>query len=115
MKESILGIIGTVGAVLSLSIQSVKAIGTYKKEKSDRLTLKLSDQIAYYDGVYQIKIINTSPNATAYNLNGTIRLKNKHLNYFYRLPDFKIQENLCPAYQRIFAHIEHRLKENEVI
>lgn len=94
MKESIFGIIGSVGAVLSLAIQSVKAIGTYKKEKSDRLTLKLCNQIAYYNGVYQIKIINTSPNATAFNLNGTVRLKNKHLNYFYRLPDFKIQENL---------------------
>lgn len=94
MKESIFGIIGSVGAVLSLAIQSIKGLKTIRNEKADKLLLKLCDQIAYYEGVYKIKIINVSPKATAYDLHVTVRIKNNHFNYVYKLPDFTSQGNI---------------------
>jgi hypothetical protein len=85
MEEQMWGIIGSIGALLSLGIQFCKAIITIRKERTDKLSLKLCDEIAYYDGKYQIKIINDSPNATAYNLQMSLRIKNRHFNYVYRI------------------------------
>lgn len=94
MKEQIWGIIGSLGALLSLGIQFCKAIRTIRKERTDNLSLKLCNQIAYYDGVYKIKIINDSPNVTAYNLQMTLRIKNRHFNFVYRIQSVTIPEDI---------------------
>lgn len=90
MEDFIWGIIGTIVAILSLAIQFVKAIRTIKKDKSDKLSLKVCDEIAYYNGVYQIKIINVSSNATACNLQVSLRIKNNHFNRVYKIQDVVI-------------------------
>lgn len=94
MKDIIWGIIGTIVAFLSLAIQFIKAIRTVKKEKEDKLFLQVCDEIAYYNGVYQIKIINVSPKATACNLQVSLRIKSNHFNYFYKIQDVVIPENI---------------------
>lgn len=90
MKVYIWGILGTIVAFLSLAIQFVKAIRTIKKEKDDKLDLKVCDEIAYYNGVYQVKIINISSNATACNLQVSLRIKNNHFNRVYKIQDVVI-------------------------
>lgn len=94
MKGNILGLIGTIAAVLSLVIQFVKEIITVKKEKSDTLLLKLCNQIEFCNGVYKLKIINISPCATAYDLHVTLRLQNRHLRSIYKFADFINQSNI---------------------
>lgn len=38
-----------------------------------------------------------------------------HHDGFLASGDFRHKTFLCPAYQRLFAHIEKRLKENEIV
>lgn len=94
MKDIIWGIIGTIVAFLSLMIQIVKALRTVKKEKEDMLSLKVCDEIAYYNGLYQIKIINVSPKATACNLQVSLRIKNNHFSRVFRIQDVVIPVSL---------------------
>ncbi len=94
MKESLWGIIGTLVAALSLLIQFIKEIKSNLSEKKSALSLKLCDQIEYDVGVYKIKIINVSSNATAYDLHATFRIKNNHLKNIYKLPDFNNQSDI---------------------
>ena len=119
MKEYFWGIIGTMAALLSLLIQAVKEINANIREKKakeqeerETLSLKLCNQIEYYNGTYRVKFINISKVVTAYNLHVSIRIKNKHFNYTYKLPDFSTQEAIysinqekdkasCEIYARI--------------
>ncbi|MDD6582660.1 MAG: hypothetical protein PUF10_08320 [Bacteroidales bacterium] len=94
MKGIVIGIIGAGVAILSLAIQAINAIRVVRKERADKLSLKLCNEIAYYDGCYQIKIINVSPNATAYNLHLSLRIKDNHFNHIYRLPDVVVHEDI---------------------
>lgn len=130
MKEYFWGIIGTVAALLSLLIQAVKGIKANIREKKakdreeiETLSLKLCDQIEYYNGIYRIKFINTSKAVTAYNLHVSIRIKNKHFNYTYKIPDFCTQEAIYSIYQEkdkasceIYARINvMEIEEKEIL
>jgi hypothetical protein len=37
-----------------------------------------------------------------------------HHDGFLASGDFRHKTFLCPAYKKIFAHIEHRLQENDI-
>lgn len=106
MKDYLWGIAGTIVALLSLGIQLVKEIKVNRREKrvkereeQETLSLKVCNQVEYYNGVYRIKFINTSFIAAAYNLKVSIRIKNRHFNYVYKLPDFSTQEVVISTYQ----------------
>lgn len=106
MKEYIWGIIGTLIALVSLIIQFIKTVKVNRREQRERerdehdaLSLKLCNQIEYYNGIYRVKIINISNAATAYNLNVSIRIKNRHFNYTYKIPDVSAQETIYSIYQ----------------
>lgn len=94
MKENLWSIIAVIIAVLSLIIQFIKIIRTVIKDKTDTLLLKLCNYIECYDGIYKIKIMNVSPNATAYDLHVAFRVKNNHLKNIYKLPDFNNQSDI---------------------
>ncbi len=119
MKEYILGIIGTITGIVSLIVQCVKGYKVKQKEKKEKeresqetLSLIICNQIEYYEGIYRIKIINTSLASSAYNLNVSFRIKNRHFNYTYKIPNFSAQETIysinkeldkasCEIYMRI--------------
>lgn len=119
MKDYLLGLIGTITGIASLIVQCVKEYKARQKEKKakerevkETLSLKICNQIEYYEGIYRIKIINTSLASSAYNLNVSIRIKNRHFNYTYKIPDFSAQETIysinketdkasCEIYTRI--------------
>ena len=101
MKEYIWGVVGTIIASLSLVIQFVKELSNNRRERiakereeQETLLLKVCDEVEYFNGVYRIKFINTSLVATAYNLKVSIRIKNTHFNYAYKIPDFSTQEEI---------------------
>lgn len=129
MKEHLWGIIGTIIALGTLVRQCVKDYKSAKKEKieqqreeQEKLSLKLCDQIEYYNGIYRIKFINTSLVSIAYNLNVSIRIKNNHFNYTYQIPDFSAKNAIYSIYQEkdiasceIFTRINvMEIAENEI-
>lgn len=106
-------------ALISLLWHIIKDAFTYFRKKSDRLNLKLCDEIALYDNVYSIKIINLSPNATAYNLHAQLYIVNKIKGYRGKLPDFyapshlySIKQDKDPRAREILIHIDTKRIEN---
>lgn len=106
MKEHLWGIIGTIIALGTLVRQCIKDYKSDKKEKTEqhreeqeKLSLKLCNQIEYYNGIYRIKFINESQISVAYKLNVSIRIKNRHFNYAYKLPDINMQNEIFSIHQ----------------
>lgn len=98
-QSIIVAIYSAIIGTMSFLWQVVKSIVLRAKEKSNKLDLKLCDEIALDNHEYTIKIINISPNATAYNLHASFYIINKLKGYHYQLPDFNAQHHIYSVKQ----------------
>lgn len=88
------GLFAMLIGVVSIFLQILKDFIEMYKKKSNKLVLKLCEDIEYYDGIYRMKIINKSKNANATNLKVSYRIVNRRFGYNYKFPDFNNQHTI---------------------